>query len=483
MGKEPKSEILVIGAGPAGLTAALELSRKGSRCTVLEKDDHSVGGLARTVEYKGFRFDIGGHRFFTKSQEIENLWHQILADEDFIKVNRKSRIYYKGKFYDYPLKPVNALVNLGLVESTLCCASYLYRLLHPREPERSFQDWVVNRFGDRLFSIFFQSYTEKVWGMKCSEISSDWAAQRIKGLSLAKAIVNAVSNRQTPSPVRTLTGDFYYPRLGPGMMWERTRGLVESLGGRVILDRRVTCIEVKGPQSFKVSCKTSAEKVYEYEASGVINTMALRDFIRALQPPPPKAILTAANRLRYRDFLTVALVVRKSDCFPDNWIYVHDPSVKVARIQNYKNWSREMVRDPNISVLGLEYFCSQHCHLWNMSNEDLLALARKEIEDLELAEAESVIDGKVVRVKKAYPVYDQSYRGYVTEIREWLKEHANLWTIGRNGMHRYNNQDHSMMTGILAARNILGLGSEDPWMVGQDAEYIEERSVPEKYND
>jgi len=472
-------EILIIGAGPAGLTAAYDLAKQGRASTVVEADPEYVGGIARTARYGKFRFDIGGHRFFSKNDEIVALWREILPDE-FIEVQRLSRIFYGGRFYDYPLRPANAVRNLGLWQSFLCVASYAYRQVRPIAPERSFRDWITNRFGDRLFETFFRSYTEKVWGMKCSEISADWAAQRIKGLSLWKAALASLGIRKRGGgAVKTLIDRFHYPRLGPGRMWERCTTLVEERGSRVLMDRTVVRLERGEGGVHTVICRDGDGGEHTFDCRHVISSMPLRELVEAMDPPAPAQVLAAARALRYRDFLTVALVVRHEDCFPDNWIYIHEPGVKVGRIQNFRRWSEAMVPEPGVNVLGLEYFCFEGDDLWESSDADLLELGATELDRIGLVPRASVHDGTVVRMPKAYPIYDDGYKSAVARIRAWLAQAVpNVAPAGRNGMHKYNNQDHSMMAALIAARNLTGRDTRDPWNVNTDAEYHEEGDAP-----
>ena len=461
--------IVIIGAGPAGLTAAYELSKHGVASIVLEKDS-LVGGIARTVDYKGYLFDMGGHRFFTKVSLVEQMWQEVLGG-DFLTRSRLSRIYYNSKFFSYPLEPMNALLGLGVIESARCGFSYLATRLFPRKPETDFETWVSNRFGRRVFQTFFKTYTEKVWGIPCREIQAEWAAQRIRGLSLVSLVLNALRPRRVTDKqkiVRTLIHEFQYPRRGPGMMWNRTRELVEARGSRVLMNAPVTRIRWEPGRISAVEADGHA-----YAGEHFLSSMPIRDLIGCLEPEPPEYLRRAAEDFHYRDFLTVALIVRGRDLFPDNWIYVHDPSVQVGRIQNYNNWSPEMVPDPDTTCLGLEYFCNEGDALWRTPDAELIELARREIGRLGLIDPATVLDGAVVRVPKAYPVYDGTYRRGLEAVREFLARVPNLQLIGRNGMHRYNNQDHSMLTAMLAARNVLG-GRYDLWQVNVDSDYLEE---------
>jgi protoporphyrinogen oxidase len=478
---EQSARVVIIGAGPAGLTAAYLLTRAGAAVTVLERDPRYVGGISRTVEYRGFRFDIGGHRFFSKSQEVEDLWTELLGD-DLLHRPRSSRIYYGGKFYAYPLKAGEALKNLGLLESARCVASYAKARLLPVKNPRTFEDWVSNKFGKRLFGIFFKTYTEKVWGMSCREISADWAAQRIKGLSLSTAILAALfPKKKKPADrsqtIKTLIDTFRYPRKGPGMMWEAAADRTRAQGGTIRMGALVEVVE-KLPDGggWRVGFRTGDSGTLEWiEADHVISSAPLRELAAGIRPALPPAVLDAAAKLRYRDFLTVALIVRPTNRFDDNWIYIHEPGVKVGRVQNFASWSPEMVPDADLACYGLEYFCFEGDGLWSSADADLVALATRELESLGLVKAGDVLDGHVVRQPKAYPVYDDDYARHVETIRRELETHyPGLHLVGRNGMHKYNNQDHAMMTAMLTAKNILaGRQLFDVWNVNQDAEYHE----------
>jgi protoporphyrinogen oxidase len=467
-----KLPIVLIGAGPAGLAAAWELTHARFDVTILESDPVCVGGLARTLDYNGFRFDIGAHRFFTKNSEIGSWWLTRLPN-DFIRIKRLTRILYRGRFFDYPLRAGNALSRLGLWTSAACVCSYLKRKISPITPERSFKDWVSNRFGDRLFNIFFRTYTEKVWGMPCSEISSDWASQRIKGLSLWEAICNAFAGKGASGKVaKTLIDEFDYPRLGAGMLWEKVRDEVLQQGGKIFMGRTVVRFEREGNRVLSVTTRRHSGELEQWKGDSFIASMPLQDCVLAMDPCLRPEVQTAAKRLAYRDFLLVILIVNRRNIFPDNWIYVHAPEVKVGRIENFNNWGESMVPDRNVTCLEFEYFCSKGDSLWTLNDSEMANLAKCELEILGFAKSAEVLDTHVVRIEKAYPVYDAEYQRNIHIIRQELDAIENLQPIGRNGMHKYNNQDHSILTGILAARNLAG-NSYNVWNVNTDAEYQE----------
>ena len=464
---------LVIGAGPAGLTAAYELGKAGAPVTVLEASD-AIGGISRTVERDGWRFDIGGHRFFTKVPEVEQLWHDILPDEDFLMRPRMSRIFYDGTLFDYPLKAVNALRGLGVVEALRCMLSYGWVKVRPPKDQTTFEGWVAARFGWRLYRIFFKTYTEKVWGMPATEIQADWAAQRIKNMSLMTAVGRALLPSKNSKDVASLIEEFQYPKLGPGMMWERCAEHVEALGGKVQLRTAAAAVHLKDGRAVAVT-GTSGGGTTRYDCDAVISSMPLSALVLVLDPPPPAYVVAAAKALRYRDFLTVALVVPVEHGFPDNWIYIHAPGVRVGRVQNFGSWSPHLVKDGR-TCLGLEYFVDEGDDLWSRTDEELVALASGELAELGLVGDGVVEVGYVVRVPKAYPVYDADYKQHVDTIRGWLGAHAgNVHPVGRNGMHKYNNQDHSMLTALFAARNVLG-GAYDVWTVNVEEDYHEEQT-------
>ncbi len=490
-------DVLVIGAGPAGLTASYLLTKHGVSTTVIEADPVYVGGISRTASYKRFLFDIGGHRFFSKSPEVVDLWREILP-QDFITRPRLSRIYYGDRYYSYPLKAGEALGNLGVVESTMCMASFLYRQAFPHASPETFHQWVANQFGERLYSIFFKTYTEKVWGMSCDEISADWAAQRIKGLDLWTALTNAIGNSlrardrgMNPAPdgsgagdrpvIKTLIESFQYPRKGPGMMWEAAAAKTRAQGGTIHMGTTLQRLSRDAASGLWTIGATSADGTLKsYRARHVISSAPIRALMDAMTPAPRSR--AAARALRYRDFIMVALVVDKPDLFPDNWIYIHDPNVKVGRIQNFRSWSPEMVPDDNLACLGLEYFCFEGDGLWTASDAELLGLARRELAHIGLASEQACVDGCVVRQNKAYPIYDDAYRLNVDTVREDIEtNYEGLHLVGRNGMHKYNNQDHAMMTAMMTVENILANQQLfDVWNVNEDAEYHEQGGADSK---
>ncbi len=474
-------DVAIIGAGPAGLTAGYLLTKQGKTVAIIEKDATYVGGISRTVEHEGYRFDIGGHRFFSKSQQVVDLWNEILPD-DFIQRPRMSRIYYEGKFYSYPLRAFEALWNLGVWRSTMCMLSYAKARVFPARNIRSFEDWTSNQFGKKLYSIFFKTYTEKVWGMPCNEMSADWAAQRIKGLSLWGAVIDGLKrslglnklNDGSGKQAKTLLETFRYPRLGPGMMWEAARDKILATGrGRIVMGHALDQLAADAQGGWRMTASADDGSKVVIRAKDAISSAPMRQ-LAARMHPLPETTLEASN-LKYRDFLTVALMIRSEDLFPDNWIYIHDSKVKVGRVQNFRSWSPEMVPDENVACVGLEYFCFEGDGLWSMADDDLVELAKTEMDILGLVSPDKVIGGAVVRQEKAYPVYDEDYAANVDAMRTELEgKYPTLHLVGRNGMHRYNNQDHAMMTAMLSVENILaGERVYDTWCVNEDAEYHE----------
>src|SRR5579884_834606 len=458
---------LVLGAGPAGLTAGYLLERAGKDVVVLEADDQ-VGGLAKTVERDGYRFDLGGHRFFTKAKEVDDLWHEVLGDE-FLLRPRMSRIYWNRRYLDYPLRGPDVIRKLGPVELTRCLASYTRAAARRNKVDASLEDWVTNRFGRRLFELFFKSYNEKVWGVPASEIRAEWAAQRIKGLSFFSAAKAAFFGNKG-NKVKSLISEFNYPRFGPGQMWDAMTRAIEEQGGEVVLQAPVERIEVAGSRVVEVEAGGVSYALPEH----VISSLPLREVVRMTRPKPPQEVIDAAEGLRYRDFLTVALVVDGEDLFPDNWIYIHEPGVRVGRIQNFRSWSPWMVPDPDKACVGMEYFCFAGDDLWSMADDDLVALAARELARLRLAPKSKVDRGYAIRVPKAYPIYDADYAQRVQVIRRFVDGVENLQQVGRNGLHRYNNSDHSMLTAMRAVDNLITGADHDIWAVNAESVYHEE---------
>ena len=468
----------MIGAGPAGLTAAYELGKRGASAIVLESD-HVVGGISRTVERDGYRFDIGGHRFFTKVPEVEALWHEILPDEDFLLRPRKSRIYYQGKFYDYPIKVLNALTNLGPVEALRCGLSFLWVRLHPPADQSTLEGYIATNYGWRLYQHFFKTYSEKVWGVPPAAISADWGAQRIKGMSLWSAVWEPIRSklaggRARSQQVTSLIERFQYPKHGPGMMWERCHQLVEAQGSTVVLGASVTRVTHRDGRAISVGSVDASGTERIDEADHVISSMPLPALLRAMDPAVPPLVQKAADDLSFRDFLSVALVVPEEKVtWNDNWIYIHDADVKTMRVQNFGSWSPHMVQGGR-NVLGLEYTVVEGDEWWTASDADLIAKGTAELASLGLMDAADVEAGYVVRMPKAYPTYDDDYKANVAVLRAWLEEHVpNVHPVGRNGMHRYNNQDHSMFTAMLTVDNLFG-AAHDIWEVNVEEEYHEE---------
>jgi protoporphyrinogen oxidase len=463
---------VILGGGPAGLAAAYALSKRRRPAIVFEGSD-MLGGISRTVEYKGYRFDIGGHRFFTKFDEVQRLWDEVLGDE-FLVRPRLSRIYYRKRFFDYPLRASNALRNLGILEAARFLASYA----HARtggDADEHFEAWVSSRFGRRLFDIFFRSYTEKVWGIPCSEIGAEWASQRIKNLSLGVAVRNALFGASgTGRDVASLIDCFHYPRLGPGMMYERMGARAEEMGAEICMrtravavqreGRRVTAVEVEGPGG-----RT------RIPGQHFISSIPLTELVERMTPAAPPDVLASARALTYRHLLTIDLIVDAPELFPDTWIYVHSPDLQVGRIQNFGNWSPEMIPDPRTSALGLEYFVSDGDPLWTASDEELIVFGSEELRRTGLLGRARIVDGTAVRAPRAYPIYRIGYRPHLERVVEFVRGFENLQAVGRYGMFKYNNADHSILTALLAVENIEG-ATHDLWAVNTDSDYHEVRT-------
>jgi protoporphyrinogen oxidase len=476
----PEQEVVIIGAGPAGLTAAYELNRRGVTSTVLEATD-MVGGISRTVERDGWRFDIGGHRFFTKVPEVEAFWHEILPDEDFLMRPRMSRVYYRTKYFNYPIEIGDVFRNFGLVEIGRIGLSYIWaRINRPSADEQRYlEGWISARFGRRLYGHLFKSYNEKLWGRPASEISADFAAQRIKNLTVWNAFVTALRpkwlKRRGSKQITSLIEEFQYPKYGPGMMWEVCRDKVEAAGTKVVMQAPVVRIEHADGRAHAVVTSLDGVET-SYACTDVISSMPFPELLEAMDPPASPEALAAAKGLTFRDFATVALIVPEEYSFPDNWIYIHAPEVKVGRIQNFGSWSPYLIKEGR-TCLGLEYFVFEGDEFWNTPDHVLVERAKHELDLLGLTPADKVEAGYVVRMPKAYPVYDHSYKENVETIRAWLATHAsNVHPVGRNGMHKYNNQDHSMFTAMLTVQNIVEATHHDIWAVNVEQEYHEEKA-------
>lgn len=470
-----KKEVLIIGAGPAGLAAAYGLLKaKNTKVTILDMDNQ-IGGLSKTVEFNGYKFDLGGHRFFSKLGVVKDIWSGTMGKE-FLRRKRLSRIYYQNKFYFYPLKIKNAFSNLGILESAAIGLSYLHSKIFPYKKEASFEEYVSNRFGKKLYAMFFKTYTEKVWGMPAREIRAEWAAQRIKGLSLTSAVFNALSLNKNKKNIKTLIDEFDYPRYGPGMLYERLASkILSDQSFRLRLNHKINRIRRHGNR-WKIFAENREGKIKEFVADEVISTMPLTEFVQLLEPKPEKKVITIAKGLKYRDFLVACIVFDKKTTLEDTWLYIHDNSVNVGRVQVIFNWSPFMVRNKNSSAYGVEYFCTEGDALWTMDDRKIINLAEFELKKIGLIPKEySLSQGNVVRCRKAYPVYDSFYNKNIGTLRKFVSSLPNIQVAGRYGMFKYNNMDHSIYTGLLAAQNIIeGTKKYDLWAVNQDKEYHEE---------
>ena len=462
-------DVVIIGAGPAGLSAGYELCNSKKKVLVLEKKSQ-VGGLAETKVFGDYRYDIGPHRFFTKNEEVYNLFIKMLGD-DAVKVNRKTRILFKNSYFDYPLSPVNALFGLGIFESIQIGFSYIFaRIKSYLRLSRieNFEDWVVDKFGRKLFNNFFKNYTEKVWGIDCKLIGKDWAAQRIKGLSLSTAIKFAIFPNSKKRP-KTLIDVFYYPRLGAGMLWEKFEEYLNANGVPVVKNSFVTHVQEMEDKQVLTYLEKNQEKIIS--ADHILFSNPLLDFIKFYKTTVPEKVISAAKNLEYRNHISVHITVDKK-LFDDNWIYIHSPTLKMARIADFTNFSTEMSKEGEYP-LTLEYFCFEEDKIWSQDNSEIIAFGLKELKSI-FNEEFSVIHSDVSRNPKAYPVIKTGYEKDINIIKNWLSTKENLTAIGRSGMFKYNNQDHAMATGIYAVRNLLGEGNYDPWEVNVDGEYHEE---------
>ncbi len=466
-----KDRILIAGAGLAGIGCAYALSKAGKPSLVIEKDA-VPGGLSKTINFHGFLFDIGGHRFISKSEEVNGLWQGFMGD-DLLRVKRSSRIYYRGKYFQYPLSFINTLWNLGMLESFFCFLSYIKSKLFKLTDEDTFENWVINRFGERLYKIFFKAYTEKVWAISCQNISSDWAKQRMRGLSFRAAAREVFWGAKNNGP-KSLAKEFLYPKTGPGEFIRRLKDSVAAMGGEFVFNKTLTSINHEGGKVLSIKINDTLNNgIEELPVDYLFSSIPLPLFIESLNPAPPQEILDCARNLRFRSFLVVNIILDKKNIFPDQWIYVHSAEVKIGRVQNYKNWSSGMMADQTKTSLGIEYFCSEKDMLWKLDDEGLVSFAVKELGKLGIDVENYLVDGFVVRYPNAYPIYSLDYKLHLEKIRKYLDGFVNFQTMGRGGLFRYDNSDHALLTGFNAANNYLGLDTQDIWEIDCDKDYLE----------
>jgi len=466
--------IYILGAGPAGLAAAYKLTQQGQPVVVVERDSR-VGGLAKSIQYQGFILDYGPHRFYTKVAPVLKLWDEVLGQEQ-VTVNRLTRIYYGGKYFSYPLKAFEALFALGFVESSRIIVSYLSTRLFPNHHPKNFAEWVTAQFGRRLFEIFFEAYTEKLWGIPCTEISADWAAQRIKGLSLLKAARNAVFGND--GKVKTLVDQFQFPRLGSGQLYEKISDHLREHHQPILLNTEVVQVHHNNFRVVQVSLRnreTGEEQTVP--CNGVISSIPISLLVQQITPPPPQHVIAAAQSLRFRNTILVYLLVEGSQLFPDNWLYINEPSVQLGRVTNFTNWSKDMLPNQEQTPLCCEYWCNFNEPMWQQPEVELLSQAESELRNIGLLNNEKISGGFVVRLPRTYPIYAGNYKTALAEIQTYLQQFQNLQLVGRYGAFKYNNQDHSLLMGILAAENVLTPGKHDLWSVNSDSEYVEEASA------
>jgi len=493
-------DYVIVGAGPAGITAALELAKTQSGSVLILEQDSIVGGISKTINYKGNRIDIGGHRFFSKSDWVNNWWTDILSEltlnecatnnDCFLRRKRISRIYFKNKFYDYPIKlNANTIANLGIFECIKLFTSYLNAKIKPIENVSNLEEFFINRFGKHLYETFFKDYTQKVWGKPCNQISSKWGAQRIKSLDVSKAIFNAIKSMMgiKSSAPNTLIEEFLYPKYGPGQLWQKALQIAVGLGTQIYLNAKLTKIYTDKNKVVSVEFRDlKTQAIYKINTRYLISSVPIKELVNAIEPKVDAKVLSIANGLEYRDFISVGILLKQLSIesndyraesgackIPDNWIYVQDKGVNLGRIQLFNNWSPFLVRDINTVWLGLEYFCNEGDELWNASNKELINLGLIELEKIGIAKQNDFLDGVVIKQPKAYPGYFGTY-DYFDKIKDYLDSIDNLFLIGRNGMHRYNNQDHSMLSAKKCVECILGKSDKSQiWSVNIDDEYHE----------
>lgn len=461
----------IIGSGPAGMGCAYTLAEEGAPFLLVD-ENNEAGGLCRTIGFNGYLFDIGGHRFLSKSGAVNSLWYKIL-DEDLLRVKRLSRIYYRKRFFKYPLYFLDTLWNLGLWESGLCFFDYLKNKIFPSGDKNTFEGWIVNNFGRRLYDIFFKTYTEKVWAVACRDLSADWAKQRIKGLSLRVALKNSLPGKKRNAP-KTLSEEFIYPKNGPGLFYSRLQKVCLERGGCFSFGTKAVKIRHDNKRIVAIETESVSDgKKETIETDYLFSSMPLPVCARLLEPAPPQEVIAAADKLKFRGLITINIILDREYVFPDQWLYVHSPEVRLGRIQNFKNWSPFMVPDAQKTSLGLEYFCSEGDDLWQKDDINLINFALKELENVGIISRRYLIDAFVVRQPNAYPFYSMDYSKNVAIIRDYLSGFCNFQTMGRSGLFRYDNSDHALLTGIYAANNYLGKGRYDLWRVNADSEYLE----------
>lgn len=466
--------VIIIGAGPAGLTAGYELIKKGYLVTILEQDPEYVGGISRTVRYKNYRFDIGGHRFFSKNEEVMKWWDDVMG-ENFLLRSRISRWYYRGKFFNYPINIFEILYKFGPYFAFRIFSDYLYRKIFPIKSKDNLEVWFKNNFGDYLAKPFFIDYNYKLWGIPCSELSKDFALQRIKGISLKEVIVSFCNKiLKKKRDVKSFINEFHYPKYGPGELWERVEHLIIQKGGKVLKGHKVIKVNIKDKIVKSVDIDNKKSK-FNMQGDIFLSTMPYNELVCSINPCVSKKIQDSAGKLKFRDFITIALVINNPDICPDNWVYTHDKGMRPIRFQNFKNWSPFMVPDKNLTVIGLEYVCNYNDSFWSKSDEELIQIGKEDFSKLKFASSKDIIDSTVVRMKNVYPIYDKDYKKNVDIIKEYLDHIHNLYPLGRGGIHKYNNSDHSMMTAFLTVKNIIeGNKKYDVFKVNIDAEYHEE---------
>jgi len=474
MKKNIKNHIIIIGAGPSGLSAAKEFIDNEISVSIIEKNN-TVGGLARTIKYKNCSYDIGPHRFYTLNNEVNSFYNTFL-DNDGLNVKRLTRIFYNNKYFLYPLSPINTLFLIGFIDAVKILFSYFNSLITYKifkKKINNFEDWIIANFGKKLFITFFKSYTEKVWGIDCKNINKSWAAQRIKNLSFFSVIFNPIIKKFTKNKIKSLVDQFRYPKFGAGFFYEKLSNYLQTKGCSISLNSKLTKIHHLNNEIYKIDIENQ-NKRSEQTANNYFFSNPFTEIINLMDPPPPKKIIEASNRLRYRNHICVNLEI-KGKLFPDNWIYVHDPKVKMARVSNYKNFSKYMSTSNNINPITVEYFAFKNEEIWKMKDHELVAFAINELLIANIINNTHLVSNSfIVRSANAYPVIEKGYEKYVNIIKEYFSNFSNLHPIGRSGMFKYNNQDHAIATGIYEARNVINKDNQvDIWSINSEGIYVE----------